>query len=155
MMRYSKSGRGWGRGDAAWACESKYGNCTDFHSVIIGMCRSQGVAARFVMGFSIPPDKADAQIKGYHCWLEAFDPSFGWRPMDASEAWKMKRFDAYYGRLPSDRVEYTVGRDLVLEPPQKGEPLNFFIYPYAEVNGKPAGSVPWALRARRIGSHDG
>src|SRR5262249_32418919 len=29
-MRYSKEGTGWGQGDAVWACDSKYGNCTDF-----------------------------------------------------------------------------------------------------------------------------
>ena len=28
-MRYSKEGEGWGRGDSDWACDSKYGNCTD------------------------------------------------------------------------------------------------------------------------------
>ena len=27
-------------GDAVWACTSKYGNCTDFHSLFIGMARS-------------------------------------------------------------------------------------------------------------------
>jgi len=28
-MRYDKSGEGWGRGDAVWACSPKRGNCTD------------------------------------------------------------------------------------------------------------------------------
>jgi hypothetical protein len=30
---------------------------------------------------------------------------------------------------------FTYGRDLRLAPEQKGEPLNYFIYPYAEANG--------------------
>lgn len=150
MMKYGKYGDGWGRGDVVWACDAKYGNCTDFHSVVIGMCRSQGVAARFVMGFSIPAHKTETQINGYHCWAEAYDREFGWLPMDASEAWKSQRFDQYYGRLPSDRVEYAVGRNLILEPPQHGEPLNYFIYPYVEVNGKPAGKIPWKMLARRV-----
>jgi hypothetical protein len=30
-----------------------------------------------------------------------------------------------------------VGRDIRQDPPQQGEPLNYFIYPYAEVDGKP------------------
>jgi hypothetical protein len=42
-MRYDKSGTGWGRGDAEWACDSKRGNCTDFHSVFISMARSQHI----------------------------------------------------------------------------------------------------------------
>ncbi len=29
-----------------------------------------------------------------------------------------------------------MGRDLVLNPPQAGDPLNYFVYPYVEVNGK-------------------
>ena len=34
-------------------------------------------------------------------------------------------------------MEFTAGRDLVLSPPQDGPPLNYFIYPYAEVDGSP------------------
>ena len=34
-------------------------------------------------------------------------------------------------------MEFSRGRDLVLAPPQKGEPLNYFVYPYAEADGKP------------------
>ena len=149
-MRYSKHGAGWGRGDAVWACRAKYGNCTDFHSLFIGMARSQGIPARFVMGFSLPADKDEGEIGGYHCWAEAYDRERGWIPMDASEAWKSKRFDDYFGKIPSDRVEFTAGRDLVLEPPQHGEPLNFFIYPYAEVDGKPVDQVPWKLHFKRV-----
>ena len=154
-MSYGKYGEGWGRGDAVWACNAKYGNCTDFHSVIIGMCRSQGIPARFVIGFSLPRDRTEMRITGYHCWAEAYDRDSGWLPMDASDAWKAKRFDDYYGRLPCDRVEYVVGRDLVLDPPQSGPPLNFLIYPYVEIDGKPVGSVPWTLRARRIETYGG
>lgn len=34
------------------------------------------------------------------------------------------------------RVEFTTGRDLVLNPKQQGIPLNYFIYPYAEADGQ-------------------
>ena len=30
-----------------------------------------------------------------------------------------------------------MGRDLVLNPRQSGEPVNFLIYPYVEVDGRP------------------
>ena len=33
-------------------------------------------------------------------------------------------------------MQFTVGRDLRLEPPQAGPPLNYFIYPYVEVGDK-------------------
>ena len=45
-MRYDKTGTGWGRGDALWACDSKHGNCTDFHSPFIGMLRADNIPAK-------------------------------------------------------------------------------------------------------------
>src|SRR5215472_14431830 len=33
---------------------------------------------------------------------------------------------------------FSLGRDIRLKPAQKGDPLDFFIYPYAELDGKPA-----------------
>jgi transglutaminase-like putative cysteine protease len=149
-MRYSKEGEGWGQGDAIWACTSKYGNCTDFHSLFLGMARSQGIPARFWIGFPVPPDRSEAEIAGYHCWAEAWDRARGWVPFDASEAWKAKRFDDYFGTLPSDRIVFTMGRDLVLDPPQLGPPLNYFVYPYAERNGEPVEGVKGAYAFERL-----
>lgn len=34
-------------------------------------------------------------------------------------------------------MQFSRGRDLKLAPPQSGEPLNYFIYPYVEVDGNP------------------
>src|SRR5580698_4139263 len=63
-MRYDKTGTGWGRGDVLYACDAKKGNCTDFHSLFIAMARSQGIPARFEIGFPLPPDKHSAEIAG-------------------------------------------------------------------------------------------
>jgi len=52
-MKYDKSGEGWGHGDTLWACDSKHGNCTDFHSVFISMARAEKIPARFQIGFPI------------------------------------------------------------------------------------------------------
>ncbi len=148
-MSYKKEGEGWGRGDAIWACTARYGNCTDFHSLLIGLERAQGIPARFLIGLPVPAEKEEGEIPGYHCWAEVLLQG-RWLPVDASEAWKSRKHDAYYGALPSDRVLFTRGRDLVLEPPQEGEPLNFFIYPYAESGGHPAKPVPVTFRFRRL-----
>lgn len=134
-MRYNKDGTGWGRGDAIWACDNKRGNCTDFHSLFMGMARSQNIPARFIIGFPFPADKQAGPIGGYHCWIEYYEAGRGWLPLDASEAKKSGKHDAYFGVIPNDRASFTVGRDLILDPPQDGPPLNFFIYPYAEVAG--------------------
>jgi hypothetical protein len=136
-MRYDKSGTGWGRGDAEWACDSKRGNCTDFHSVFISMARSQHIPARFEIGFPLPANKNSGEIAGYHCWAEFYDPQHGWVPVDISEAWKdQSKKDYFFGAHDANRVQFSMGRDLVLNPPQAGDPLNYFVYPYVEVDGK-------------------
>lgn len=149
IMAYDKSGTGWGQGDAIWACDNKRGNCTDFHSLFIALNRSVGVPARFFIGFPIP-DTASGEIPGYHCWAEAYAQAVGWIPVDASEAKKSGKPDRYYGYLPPDRIEFSAGRDLVLEPPQAGEPLNYFIYPYAEIDGKPVEGVKREFHFKRL-----
>jgi len=136
-MRYDKTGTGWGRGDTLWACDSKRGNCTDFHSLFMSMARSQGIPARFEIGFPLPAAKTSAEIPGYHCWSEFFLSGKGWVPVDISEAWKNQaKKDYYFGSYDPNRVQFTLGRDIVLSPAQSGEPLNYFIYPYVEVGGK-------------------
>ncbi|MGA3213063.1 MAG: transglutaminase domain-containing protein [Terriglobales bacterium] len=136
-MRYDKSDTGWGRGDAEWACDLKRGNCTDFHSVFTSMARSQHIPARFEIGFSLPVNKATGEIAGYHCWAEFYDAEYGWVPVDISEAWKdPSKKDYYFGAYDANRVQFSMGRDIRLSPPQAGEPLNYFVYPYVEVDGK-------------------
>lgn len=136
-MHYDKSGEGWGRGDEMWACDSKRGNCTDFHSVLIGMLRSSHIPARFEIGFPLPEGKSEGSIPGYHCWAEFYLHRAGWIPVDASEASEnpAKR-DYFFGAVDVNRVMFTYGRDIRLSPEQKGEPLNYFIYPYAESKGE-------------------
>ncbi len=83
-VEYKKIGTGWGNGDTYWACSERYGNCTDFHALFISLARSEGIPARFEIGFPVP-----------------------------------------------------TGRDLILSETSKTVPLNYFIYPYVEVGGKP------------------
>lgn len=145
-MKYDKSGTGWGHGDTLWACDSKRGNCTDFHSVFDSMARSQGIPARFEIGFPIPADKHSAEVAGYHCWTDFYINSIGWIPVDISEAWKHPELQNYYfGARDPNRVQFTVGRDLELNPRQAGPPLNYFVYPYAESGGKEFSNISIAF----------
>ena len=137
-MRYDKTGSGWGRGDALWACDSKRGNCTDFHSPFIGILRTDGIPARFDIGFPLPENKEKGDISGYHCWAEFYAPKTGWIPVDISEAWKAKeKEDYFFGSVDANRVQFSTGRDIALSPRQDGPALNYFVYPYVEVDGKP------------------
>jgi|SRR5688572_3147902 len=135
-MKYDKSGSGWGRGDAQFACDIRAGNCTDFHAYFIALARSIGIPARFAIGFTIPADKNEGAIAGYHCWAE-FHAEGKWVPIDISEADKNPELAEYYfGHHPANRFEFTQGRDLVFEPTPADSPVNFLIYPLLEVNGK-------------------
>jgi len=151
-MRYSKDGEGWGKGSTEWACTSGYGNCTDFHALFMAMARSRGIPARFTMGFSLPEERGAGEVKGYHCWAEFYVEDIGWVPVDASEAdkaldaGKPEVADYYFGSLTENRIAFTRGRDLDLAPKQQGDRLNFCIYPYAELDGKPFAGLDKAFR---------
>ena len=135
-MRYDKSGTGWGRGDAIYACDARTGNCTDFHAYFIALARSIGIPARFAIGATIPADKNEGTIDGYHCWAE-FLADGRWVPVDISEAWKNPKLaDYYFGHNPANRFELTKGRDLVVDPEPASGPINFLVYPLLEMNGE-------------------
>jgi hypothetical protein len=137
-VTYKKEGTGWGRGDSNWVCDSGYGNCTDFHSLFMSLARSQGIPVRFEIGFSIPTDKPSGHIAGYHCWAWFYLDDRGWIPVDISEADKHPELKNYYfGSLTADRVMFSTGRDIEMVPKSNSGPINFFIYPYIEVDGKP------------------
>lgn len=137
-VRYDKSQPGYGNGDVLWVCDSRFGNCTDFHSLFISLARSRGLPARFEIGFPLPPERGVGTIGGYHCWALFHVADKGWVPVDISEADKHPEMKEYYfGNLTADRVTFTTGRDIDLVPQQDGKPLNFFVYPYVEVDGTP------------------
>lgn len=134
---YDKSGTGWGRGDVLWVCDHGKGNCSDFHSLFLSLARSQKIPAEFEIGFPLPTKRGKHVIPGYHCWAKFYVAGKGWIAIDASEADKHPKMTEYYfGNLTEDRVRFSVGRDLTLVPAQKSGPINFFIYPHVEVEGK-------------------
>lgn len=147
-----------GEGDAVFVCDFKKGNCSDLHSYLISLARSLGIPAYLEYGFplvGIPlpePMPKEGKIAGYHCWAWIYDEQIGWFPVDASDArrWidagKPEVKDFLFGNLVLERsaVALSRGRDIVLNPPQKSQPLNYFIYPYAEVGGKTV-KMEWEL----------
>ncbi|HLH80033.1 MAG TPA: transglutaminase domain-containing protein [Chthonomonas sp.] len=156
---YSDSSPEYGNGDVAFVCSYKKGNCSDIHSVLVTLLRSLGIPAYIAFGFpltGIPapnPLPTEGTIGGYHCWVWANVPHKGWMPMDAADAIRWndhgypqmanRLFGALY--LPRTAVDVSRGRDIVLSPHQKAGPLNYFIYPYAEADGK-ALHVNWHLQ---------
>ena len=136
QMQYKKFGEGWGQGDAVFACNSLYGNCTDYHAYFIGLARAVDIPARFAIGASIPSARNEGGTDGYHCWAE-FYADGKWWPVDISEADKFSALSMYFfGHHPANRFEFSHGRDLVLDPGPASGPINFLAYPLLEVDGE-------------------
>lgn len=148
-MTYDKNHAGWGRGSTRHACEVGKGNCTDFHALFNSLCRAAGIASGFEIGLYLPYEKGKVEPPGaYHCWAFFRVPGKTWVPIDASEADRFpERRDYFFGNHTSNRVTLSTGRDIVLEPPQAGEPLNYFLNPHAEADGKPVkADKAWSYR---------
>ena len=135
-MKYIKYGDGWGKGDAVYACDVKTGNCTDFHSYFIALARSVDIPARFAIGASIPSTRNEGGVDGYHCWAEFYTDG-NWWPIDISEGDKCSALSTYYfGHNPANRIEFSHGRDLVVEPGPISGPINFLAYPVFEIGNE-------------------
>jgi transglutaminase-like putative cysteine protease len=59
------------------------GACRDTAMLYVAACRSQGLAARFVSGYSMhhPEEVTEHEL---HAWVEVYVPGGGWRPYDPS-----------------------------------------------------------------------
>jgi len=62
---------------------SRSGACRDTAMLYVAACRSQGLAARFVSGYSMhhPPEVTEQEL---HAWAEVYLPGAGWRAYDPS-----------------------------------------------------------------------
>ena len=141
--------KGCGLGEVDVLLRKLGGKCADIHSVFVTLARASGVPAREVFGIRIPAGKEGDMTKAQHCWAEFYLPGSGWivvDPADVRKAILEKKVtleearplrEYHFGAVDENRIAFGTGRDLILNPPQRGEPLNYFMYPYAEADGKP------------------
>jgi len=57
--------------------KDRRGVCQDFAHLMLGLCRSLKIPARYVSGY-LATESASAT----HAWMEAFIPGYGWRALD-------------------------------------------------------------------------
>ncbi len=136
-MTYDAAQQSW-NGSTEHALVCSVGNCNDIHALFISLARSLSIPARLVLGQAFeppPPGQEACELCGYHCWAEFFAPGLGWIPVDASCACKYGKH-ALFGALESNHVAWSVGRDILLAPAQRGARILFFAGPYAEADGQ-------------------
>ena len=87
------------------------GVCQDFAHVMIGICRSAGLPARYVSGYLyVKPGEALRGQLASHAWVEVFLPGHGWLGLDPTNN---RPVDAHH-------VKIAVGRDYADAAPIRG-----------------------------------
>lgn len=145
--------KGCGTGEVEKVIAKRSGKCADISSVFVSIARAAGVPAREVFGLRLGKKDDEDMTGGHHCWVEFYVPGYGWVPADPADVRKAmlaekldlkaarKYIDYYFGAVDEYRVALARGgRGYYLNPRQNDGPLNYFMYPYAEVNGK---SLEW------------
>lgn len=141
--------KGCGTGEVLELIQKKAGKCADIHSVFAALARSVGVPFKEIFGIRMA--KEGDITSAYHCRGEFYLPGYGWVPIDASDVLKKmlkenltlddpevkKTRDYFFGSQTETYIDFGTGRDIILNPPQDGGKLNYFMYPYAEIDGKP------------------
>lgn len=64
--------------------EHKQGTCRDFSVLFMEICRSVGLASRFVSGYSEENPDLNTPQQEMHAWAEVYIPGGGWRGFDPS-----------------------------------------------------------------------
>jgi transglutaminase-like putative cysteine protease len=151
-------------GSTEYCLRTKTGNCTDFHSLFASLAISSGIPTRMVYGSLLKPTLNGMDVDAsYHCWIQFFAPRLGWLPLDASLAniyaediplndknkklvelttstgyhgTDKEKVEYYFGNLDERRVVWSMGRDLIMQPPQDDGPVNSLAKMYVEVDGK-------------------
>lgn len=145
--------KGCGTGEVEKVLTKRSGKCADISSVFVSLARAAGVPAREVFGLRLGTKDEEDMTSGHHCWAEFYVPGYGWVPADPADVRKImltkeldikkaqEHVDYYFGAVNEYRIALARGgRGYFLNPRQNDGPLNYFMYPYAEVNGK---SLEW------------
>lgn len=128
------------------------GKCADISSVFVALARASGIPTRDVYGLRVDPAKSGEITGNYHCWTEFYLPGTGWVMADPADVRKKmlnenledvndpaskKWAEFFWGG--DDLLRIALNRDTretVLSDKTAKTPLTYFMYPYAEIDGK-------------------
>lgn len=95
---------------------TRTGVCQDFAHVLLGLCRSLEIPARYVSGYLVLDDPREASARdrsvaaASHAWVEAYTPTHGWRGFDPTNNLVVSEH----------HVKMAIGRDYGDVPPTRG-----------------------------------
>ena len=126
------------------------GKCADISSVFVALARASGIPTRDVYGLRVDPAKSGEITGNYHCWTEFYLPGTGWVMADSADVRKkmlnekIEKVDdakkwADFFWAGDDLLRIALNRDTretVLSEATAKTPLTYFMYPYAEIDGK-------------------
>jgi transglutaminase-like putative cysteine protease len=93
--------------------DHRRGVCQDFAHVLIGLCRSIDIPARYVSGYIVADDRRERATRGAeasHAWVEAFTPTHGWRGFDPTNNLVASEY----------HIKMAIGRDYSDVAPTRG-----------------------------------
>lgn len=83
------------------ALKQRAGVCQDYAHVMLGLCRTAGIPARYVSGYFLNRSRRPGEAEASHAWIEVFVPPYGWAA-----------YDPTHDRLVDDRyIKVAAGRD--------------------------------------------
>jgi len=128
-MKYDKSGTGWATGTFIGRAMPSGGTARIFILFLSGWLARPAFPQNLKLD-SPCRQAGQRRDRRLPLWAEFYLKDYGWVPIDASEAWKdPSKREYFFGAHDANRVQFSVGRDLILASPQAGPPLNFFVYP--------------------------
>ena len=134
------------------------GKCVDIGSLFVALVRASGTPAREVFGIRVDESKIFQSLgktgnitTAQHCKAEFYVAGYGWVPVDPADVKKVileesltlkspevKSIKEYLcGNWEDNWLAFNYARDFTLNPPQNKAPLNYFMYPYCEVDDVP------------------
>ncbi|SCY49311.1 transglutaminase-like domain-containing protein [Desulfoluna spongiiphila] len=123
------------------------GKCADLSTVFVTLARAAGIPARDVYGLRLSSPKEGDITSAFHCWAEFYLPGTGWVMVDPADVRKMMLVHNVKLKDADEWRRFFWGGDdlfrVVLQKDARGAalegasaPLNYFMYPAAEVDGK-------------------
>lgn len=174
--------RGCGLGDVAsmLTMGDLTGKCADLNALFVGLARAAGLPARDVYGVRVAPSAFgykslganSATITGaQHCRAEVYLEAFGWVAVDPADVRKVMLEEppknlaitdpkvvaarkGLFGAWEGNWVGFNFAHDVELPGAQDG-PVEFLMYPQAEINGErrdplDSGSFAYSITARPL-----